>query len=454
MMFAQAPQRHPVGRSALAAGMAGAGALCAGGAALAGLAPAWAGAAAGLAAGGALLALAVRHRQVAREAARVASSEQVYREIFENSVEGVFASTPEGRFLWANPTMARLLGYDDAPQLVAECTDIARQLYADPETRNRFARMLLAEGAVTGYEAEAIRRDGTTIWISISARVVRDEEGRPAAFQGTCEDITPRRRAEEALRRAKQLSETASRAKTEFLANMSHELRTPLNAIIGFSEIIGEQQLGPAGHPDYAEYARDINESGRMLLDLINDILDLSKIEAGRRELNEHLVDLPRTLHSCLRLVKERAIRGGVTTLLDVPRALPRLRADEVALKQMLSNLLSNAVKFTPKGGRVTLSASVEADGTLVIGVADTGIGMRPEEIPRALQPFTQIEGNLSRTAGGAGLGLPMVRALAELHGGSLSLESEPGRGTVARVRLPAERVQPAKDAAPDVGVG
>ncbi|WP_049974355.1 PAS domain-containing sensor histidine kinase [Azospirillum sp. B4] len=371
------------------------------------------------------------------------ASERKYRDIYENAVEGMFTISVGGAFLSANPALVRMLGYASEGELATAVADAWAQLFIDPRPRADFPRDVVDRGAVQDFVAEIRRKDGSTLWASLSARVLLDGAGRAYALQGTADDITDRRRAEVALRLAKEQSEFASRAKTEFLANMSHELRTPLNAIIGFSEIIGSQSLGAIGNPAYAEYARDIHDSGRMLLDLINDILDLSKIEAGKRELNEHMVDLPRVFVSCLRVVKERAIRGGINLQTDYAGFLPRLRADEVALKQLLSNLLANAVKFTLKGGTVTLGAVVDEDGRLVITVTDTGIGMRAEDISRALEPFRQIENPLTRTAGGAGLGLPLVRALVELHGGTLEIDSEPGTGTTARVIMPADRVWP-----------
>ncbi|TWB42011.1 PAS domain-containing sensor histidine kinase [Nitrospirillum viridazoti] len=371
------------------------------------------------------------------------ASERKYRDIYENAVEGMFTITVGGAILSANPALVRMLGYASEEDLATTLTDAWTQLFIDPRPRVEFPQEVMDRGAIQDFAAEIRRRDGSALWASLSARVLLDGAGRAYAIQGTADDITDRRRAEVALRLAKEQSEFASRSKTEFLANMSHELRTPLNAIIGFSEIIGSQSLGPIDNPAYAEYAKDIHDSGRMLLDLINDILDLSKIEAGKRELNEHMVDLPRVFASCLRVVKERAIRGGIHLQTDYADFLPRLRADEVALKQLLSNLLANAVKFTLKGGTVTLGAVVDGDGRLVITVADTGIGMRAEDIGRALEPFRQIENPLTRTAGGAGLGLPLVRALVELHGGKLEIESEPGTGTIARVIMPADRVWP-----------
>jgi len=377
-----------------------------------------------------------------RMAAVLKESERRYRDIYENALEGIFTTTPEGRFLSANPAMVRMLGFEDELELITRISNSANQLYVDPQRRQEFVDRATEKGAVTDFEAEVRRRDGATIWVSLTARAVRDARGRVIAFQGTAQDVTDRHRAEEALRQAKEQADMANRAKSEFLANMTHELRTPLNAIIGFSEIIGNQGLGPISNPAYAEYAQDIHESGRMLLDLINDILDLSKIESGRKELNERTVDIPRVVRTSLRLVRERALKGGVTLQTDLAEPLPPVRADEVALKQILSNLLSNAVKFTPTGGIVTAGALVAEDGRLLLFVRDTGIGMRAEDIPKAMEPFRQIEGSLSRNAGGVGLGLPLVRALVDLHGGELVLESAPGEGTVARVLLPAERLR------------
>ncbi|QJE74302.1 PAS domain-containing sensor histidine kinase [Aerophototrophica crusticola] len=357
-------------------------------------------------------------------------------------MEGIFTTTPDGRFVSANPALVRLLGFRDEGDLVSTLRDTARQLYVDPHRREAFVRAVLEGGSVTGFAAEVRRKDGSTLWMELTARAVRDVAGRLVAFQGTAQDVTERHRAAEALRHAKEQADMANRAKSEFLANMSHELRTPLNAIIGFSEIIGNQTLGPIDDPSYAEYARDIHDSGKLLLDLINDILDLSKIGSGKKELHERSVDVPRVIWSCLRLVRERALAGGITLETDLPESLPPVRADEVALKQVLSNLLTNAVKFTPAGGRVTAGARVAPDGRLMLTVRDTGIGMDPDDIPRAMEPFRQLDSHLTRAAGGAGLGLPLVQALVELHEGAFTLDSRKGEGTTATVWLPADRLQ------------
>jgi signal transduction histidine kinase len=230
---------------------------------------------------------------------------------------------------------------------------------------------------------------------------------------------------------------------------MSHELRTPLNAIIGFSEIMKGELFGPLGHESYKEYALDIYESGRHLLTLINDILDVSKAEAGRIELEEELVELRPVVDACVRLVKARAESGEVALSVKLVEAPPKLCADERRLKQIMLNLLSNAVKFTLPGGRVQVEAIIRANGDMSIVVADTGIGIAPEDIPRVLAPFGQVEGGLNRKYEGTGLGLTLTKALIELHGGHLEIDSVKGLGTKAAAVFPAERVR-AHDAEPD----
>jgi signal transduction histidine kinase len=256
----------------------------------------------------------------------------------------------------------------------------------------------------------------------------------------TYTDITDRKRVEVDLRRAKDEAELASRSKTEFLANMSHELRTPLNAIIGFSDILIGQIFGPLNDARYADYARDIRDSGLHLLTLINDVLDIAKVEFGKVELLEETVDIVAVVESCLRLVRERAQTAGVHLTQALPPGLPHLLGDGRRLKQILLNLLSNSVKFTPSGGRVTVTASHDTDG-FRLAVEDTGIGIAADDLETALRPFGQIDSRLARKYQGTGLGLPLARSMAELHGGRLELRSTPGQGTTATLWLPPERV-------------
>jgi signal transduction histidine kinase len=222
---------------------------------------------------------------------------------------------------------------------------------------------------------------------------------------------------------------------------MSHELRTPLNAIIGFSEIIKDQLFGQVGQPQYVEYAKDIYDSGQLLLSLINDILDMSKIEAGKRLLHDTTLNIETIAQSVSRLVAARAIEGKVKLNLHIPRQFAALRGEEKAMKQILTNLLTNAVKFTPEGGSVTLSAMIDERDRMILSVIDSGIGIAPQDIAVALTPFGQIESALSRKHQGTGLGLPLTKALVELHGGILELQSELGNGTTVKLTFPQERV-------------
>ena len=257
----------------------------------------------------------------------------------------------------------------------------------------------------------------------------------------TYDDVTGSYSAERQLRIAKEEAELASRAKSDFLANVSHELRTPLNAIIGFSEIIKDQLFGPMGNQRYSEYAIDIHDSGTHLLSLINDILDLSKIEAGKFELHEEPLDLERVTKSCFRIMRDRAEEAGVLLEHRFPAQLPRLKADPRAVKQILLNLLSNAVKFTDPGGRVLVYSSINQDGGMVLHVEDTGIGIAEADIAKAMAPFGQVDSSLSRKYEGTGLGLPLTRHLVDLHEGELTLASNMGQGTHVSIHFPRLRV-------------
>ncbi|MCC7016519.1 MAG: PAS domain S-box protein [Rhodospirillales bacterium] len=252
-------------------------------------------------------------------------------------------------------------------------------------------------------------------------------------------DVTELKRIEVELRAAKDEAELANRTKTEFLANMSHELRTPLNSIIGFTDILVNRRFG-RDDPRYDSYLKDVNDAGRDLLRLINDIIDISRIERGQLVLNERNVDVPRLMTACYRLVLGRAHEAQVRIDLALPRESPALHADELRVKQALLNVLANAVKFTPEGGKIDFGAAVQEDGGITFTVKDTGIGIRAEEIPKVMSLFGQADGSLARRYDGAGLGLPMTRSLMELHGGEMTLESTPGVGTAVHLRFPKSR--------------
>ncbi|HEX3501422.1 MAG TPA: ATP-binding protein [Stellaceae bacterium] len=249
--------------------------------------------------------------------------------------------------------------------------------------------------------------------------------------------------AYEALRVAKEAAERANRAKSDFLATMSHELRTPLNAIIGFSEIMAAQGLGPVGNEKYLGYIKDINDSGVHLLAIINDILDLSKAEAGKLEMREDVAELRHIIDAAMTMVLARAKSSGVTLVSEIPAELPYLWCDERMLKQVLLNILSNGIKFTPSGGRVAVTVG-QRDGALVIAISDTGIGIASADIAKAFEPFGQVDNRLSRKYDGTGLGLPLAAAMIAQHGGNLTLTSEVGSGTTVTIVIPAQRLLPA----------
>ncbi|HUD53421.1 ammonium transporter [Parvibaculum sp.] len=255
-------------------------------------------------------------------------------------------------------------------------------------------------------------------------------------------EVDARERTAKELREARDAAELANASKSQFLANMSHELRTPLNAIIGFSEVINMQLFGPVENERYRDYIGDIHKSSSHLLSLINDILDLSKIEANRYDLYEEELDLSEVLAGCERMMRHRAEDAGLDFAVSIAPGLPLLVADKRALRQMILNLVSNAVKFTPSGGRIDLSAALEPDNRLALSVRDTGVGIAAADIPLALEPFRQIASDSAvYSAEGTGLGLPLTRALARMHGATLAIESERGRGTAITIRMPHTRV-------------
>jgi signal transduction histidine kinase len=228
---------------------------------------------------------------------------------------------------------------------------------------------------------------------------------------------------------------------------MSHELRTPLNAVIGFSEIIANEILGPIGNSKYLEYANDLNASGQHLLQLINDILDLTKVSAGRLELADETIDVAELIDSCVRMTAHRASVHGLTLTQSVAADVHGVQGDERRLRQILLNLLSNSIKFTPSGGAVSIRAAIE-QGQLMIEVRDTGIGIASEDMARALEPFGQVNNAYNRSGGGTGLGLPLTKKLVELHDGRFTIDSRPGKGTATQITLPPQRVIPARRAA------
>ncbi len=343
-----------------------------------------------------------------------------------------------GQIEYVNQAFEQITGYD-----LEEVRGLTPKVLKSPNTPAALHEDMwraIVEGREWRGEMEDRAKDGRAFWVQASISPVRDDEGQITHYVSLEQDISARKLAEQHMAEARRQAEMANRAKTELLANMSHELRTPLNAIIGFSSTMQQGVFGPLGHAKYQEYAGDIHASGEHLLALINDILDVSAIEAGKLTLHEDEVSLRELILSSERLVEPRADKGKVV-LYCQPVDDIRLTADPRRMKQVLLNLLSNAVKFTPEGGRVTVAAGLLDDGRLQLEVRDTGIGMDADGLIKAMQPFGQVDSRLQRKFEGTGLGLPLTQALVEAHGGQLALDSTPGQGTTARVILPANRV-------------
>jgi PAS domain S-box-containing protein len=385
-----------------------------------------------------------------RRAERALSeAERKYRAIVENAAAGIYQVTPEGVYLSANPAMARILGYDTPDVILRDVRDANADIYVNARERERNLRDALRSGSIN-IESQVRRKNGEEIWVQENLRAVKDEHEQLIYFEGSMENITQRKETEIALREAKVQSDLASRAKSEFLTNMSHELRTPLNAIIGFSDIIQTQAFGEVGRGEYLDYARDINQSGKRLLQVINDILDMSRIEAGDRQLNEGVVDLSKVVPSVLEMLSQKIESHRMILSNYVSIETPKLIGEVHAVKQMLANLLSNAVKFTPEGGRISIQADMDDYGQMHISVTDTGIGLTDEEIEKALSPFGQVNASLSKNESGTGLGLTLVQSLMSLHGGSFELFSQKGIGTTATLIFPAKRVSQSNARVPE----
>ena len=344
------------------------------------------------------------------------------------------------RYVFMNGYQAEVYGVEPAEAVGRTAAELLGAEYG--ERTETIDRMVLKTGdsffnyEESYFDAQGKRRDWLTTKVPLG-----DDAGGVANVVTVALDITQRKRAEKRLVRAKEEAASASQAKSEFLARMSHDMRTPLNAIIGFSEIVAGEMFGTVGNEQYRQYAQDIHDSGVLLLNLINDILDLSKIEAGKFEVTNEPVDIGAIAAAAARPAGFQAEAANVSLTVDVAPELPQIICDWRAVRQILDNLLSNAVKFTPGGGEVTLTAHIDGDGRMVVAVADTGIGIAAADLDRVLEPFEQVDGAIPRPHEGTGLGLHLSRRLAELHGGTLDITSVVGVGTSVTVCFPKERV-------------
>jgi PAS domain S-box-containing protein len=363
--------------------------------------------------------------------------------VFAHSAEAMLVTDRTNRIQAANPTFLTTTGHHSETVIGATPDDFLTQA---TET----------EGEAEGNEPSGLRH----WWLRRASGPPRAVELRGAPLGPdttilTLNDITNRIKTQRALADALREAELANRAKSEFLAAMSHELRTPLNAIIGFSEILRDEMFGPIGSPQYRAYAEDIHGSGSLLRDIINDLLDLAKIEAGKFELFPEPLDINAEIEGCCRLVRERATNHGLTLTVEGCAGAPTLVADRRVFQQILINLLTNAIKFTPRGGQISVSCDHDADGGLSVAVSDTGIGIEPAEQARIFQSYERAINTETRHIEGTGLGLALVRSMMDLHGGTVSLRSAPNKGSTFMIMFPpasgdgADRIQTSPITAP-----
>ena len=373
-----------------------------------------------------------------RRAAIEARKEALFRQLFERSPMGMAVVDAKGRYIRMNDAYCRFVGYDRDELAHMSVRDVTHPDDAG-HMAQRFATQAQSRVGEFQFEKRYITKAGDIV-VGLMTTAVLETGGDDVQIIAQVIDVTERVATEDELRNAKEEAEIANRAKSDFLANMSHELRTPLNAIIGFSEVMLGEYFGPFDNPRYRDYAEDIHASGRHLLEFIDDLLDLAKIEAGRLTLIETNVHVASLVQGTIRLFADRAESAEIELSNDVPPGLPHLLADERMTRQILVNLISNAIKFTPVGGQVSVSAVLTAAAAIQILVSDTGVGIEPEEIPLIRKRFGRGRRTANHKIQGTGLGLAIIDSLIGLHDGAMEIESWPGRGTIVRVTFPAGR--------------
>jgi PAS domain S-box-containing protein len=378
-----------------------------------------------------LLKREIRHRHQIEEALR--ESEEKYRAMFATANVGLALCKLDGTLLEVNTEFCDILGRSEEETLSLTYWDITPREY-EPQEQQQLAS-LRTNGKYGPYEKEYIHANGKRVPVLLNGSLVLSKDGEGLIWS-VVQDITARKEAEHEIVQAKEQAEAASKAKSDFLAAMSHDLRTPLNAIIGFADMISQQLFGTSS-PKYQEYARDIQSSGRLLLTLVNQVLDLSTIEAGKKEINIEAVNIRQMVDDCKTVLRPKADIKGVNLTTKTPQDDDWIYADRGALEQILQNLVSNAIKFTPAGGQVSLFTTL-TNGKAIFTIDDTGEGMAPEKIRKLMEPFSKGQADPYVSEDGWGLGLSIVKSLVELHKGDLMIDSNVGQGTTVTISIPS----------------
>ncbi len=382
----------------------------------------------------------ITERKRAEEA--LSDSEARYRQAVELTAVGHWVwDEVNNKCIFCSEEMARIHGVSVEEYLASASSLEGNINWAHPDDRERLAHVFVESARQeTNFDVEykINTRTGEVRHVRELGKAVFDENGAYIRSNGVLQDITDQKQSQESLQTALADAEQANRAKSEFLATMSHEFRTPLNAILGFSDMLRAQYFGPLGAKKYKEYAHDIHDSGTHMLALVDDMLDIAAIEAGKRTIDKAVIDADEVLKGCINDMELAAQIAGIDLSLDVPDDLPSLYADRRSTVQIVLNLLSNAIKFTERDGTVSVSVK-SLDDQLTIGVSDTGIGIEPERLSKITEPFSQAHDEPHITQNGTGLGLSIVKSLVEMHQGNLNIESEIDKGTIVTVAFPIQ---------------